>query len=139
MTPVRSGPSFRPTTKGARKAMPDQDELKRLHELEARINRMRQEHEPAPKKVDNHELGQVAWRMVTELVAGLLVGLGVGFGLDRLFGTQPWLLLLFTLLGLVAGIRIVMHTAADLQKRNDVKSEVKAALSAADRRETDRG
>jgi hypothetical protein len=63
-------------------------------------------------------MGQAAWRMVTELVAGLLVGFGIGLGLDALFGTRPWLLVLFTLLGFWAGIRVMMRTARELQQRS---------------------
>lgn len=33
----------------------------------------------------------MAWRMVTELVAGLAIGFA-GFGLDYLFGTTPFLM-----------------------------------------------
>ena len=52
--------------------------------------------------------------MVTELVAGLLIGFGIGYGLDVLLGTTPILLVLFTLLGFAAGVRVMMRTAAEL-------------------------
>lgn len=37
------------------------------------------------------------------LVAATAIGLAIGYGLDRVFGTNPWLTLVFTLLGIVAG------------------------------------
>ena len=37
------------------------------------------------------------------LVAATAIGLAIGYGLDRLFGTTPWLTLTFTLFGIVAG------------------------------------
>ncbi len=37
------------------------------------------------------------------LVAATAIGLGVGYGLDRLFGTKPWLTLIFLLFGIAAG------------------------------------
>ena len=37
------------------------------------------------------------------LVAATAIGLAIGYGLDRWFGTNPWLTLLFTLFGIVAG------------------------------------
>jgi ATP synthase protein I len=37
------------------------------------------------------------------LVAATAIGLGIGYGLDRLLGTSPWLLLTFTVFGIVAG------------------------------------
>lgn len=37
------------------------------------------------------------------LVAATAIGLAIGVGLDRWFGTNPWLTLTFTLFGIVAG------------------------------------
>ena len=37
------------------------------------------------------------------LVAATAIGLAIGYGLDRAFGTSPWLTLTFTLLGIAAG------------------------------------
>lgn len=37
------------------------------------------------------------------LVAATAIGLLIGYGLDRLFGTEPWLTMVFTVLGIVAG------------------------------------
>lgn len=37
------------------------------------------------------------------LVAATAIGLAIGYGLDRWLGTSPWLTLLFTLFGIVAG------------------------------------
>ncbi len=37
------------------------------------------------------------------LVAATAIGLAIGYGLDRLLGTSPWLTLVFTLLGIIAG------------------------------------
>ena len=45
-----------------------------------------------------------AFRIAAELVSGLLVGLGLGGGLDEWLGTKPWLLILFFFLGAAAGI-----------------------------------
>jgi F0F1-type ATP synthase assembly protein I len=37
------------------------------------------------------------------LVAATAVGLAIGYGLDRWLGTGPWLTMVFTLFGIVAG------------------------------------
>jgi ATP synthase protein I len=95
--------------------MSEPDDLSRLRELEARIARVKAAHEPEPPKPDSHTLAQHGWRMVTELVAGLLIGLGIGWGLDALFGTRPFLLVIFVLLGLAAGVRVMLRTAAEIQ------------------------
>ncbi len=49
----------------------------------------------------------LAMRMGTEMVVATLIGLGMGYGLDRWFGTEPWLLLLFFIFGAIAGFRNV--------------------------------
>jgi ATP synthase protein I len=53
---------------------------------------------------------------ITLVLATFLGGL-MGYGLDRLLGTKPWLLILFTLLGIVAGFvemfRIVIRLSKD--------------------------
>lgn len=44
------------------------------------------------------------------------IGFAIGYALDDVLGTDPWLMVIFTLLGLVAGFRVMMVTAAELQK-----------------------
>lgn len=114
--------------------MPEPDDLERLKALDAKIARLKAAQEPGPPKADGHVLGQHAWRMVTELVAGLLIGLGIGFGLDALFGTRPLFLVLFVLLGLAAGIRVMLRTAQEIQRQS-----MNAAEKSADRGEKERG
>ncbi|MFP4081262.1 MAG: AtpZ/AtpI family protein [Candidatus Aminicenantes bacterium] len=41
--------------------------------------------------------------VVLILPSSIAVGLFLGYLLDKLFGTHPWLLLLFTLLGVASG------------------------------------
>ena len=53
--------------------------------------------------------------MVIELVAGLLIGFGMGYGIDWALGTMPWFLIIFTLLGFVAGIKTMLRSAAEVQ------------------------
>lgn len=40
-----------------------------------------------------------------QLFASVLVGTGLGYGLDRWLDTSPWLLLIFMFLGFGAGLR----------------------------------
>lgn len=46
----------------------------------------------------------LAFRIGTELVAALIVGVGIGLLLDNWLDTAPWFFLLFFLLGSAAGI-----------------------------------
>jgi ATP synthase protein I len=43
-------------------------------------------------------------RIATEFLVGTLVGMAMGFGLDKLCGTAPLFILIFTLLGFGAGM-----------------------------------
>ena len=85
----------------------------RLRDLEARLSRLGGK-PAADLPMAGYDKAHVAWRMVTEIVAGILLGAGIGYGLDWLFGTLPVMLILFILLGFVAGIRVMMRTAAEL-------------------------
>ncbi len=53
----------------------------------------------------------VGLRLSSELVAGVVVGTVLGWGLDRLLSTSPWGLIVFMLLGFVAGVINVMRSA----------------------------
>ncbi len=46
----------------------------------------------------------IGLRVGIELVSALVVGVAIGFGLDRWLGTTPWLLILFIVLGGAAGV-----------------------------------
>jgi len=59
-------------------------------------------------------LGQ-ALRLGIELVAGVAVGAFIGWALDRLFGTAPFLMVVFLGLGAAAGILNVVRTAKRMQ------------------------
>jgi ATP synthase protein I len=51
------------------------------------------------------------FRLSSELVAGVVVGAGLGWSIDRWFGTSPWGLMIFLLLGFAAGVLNVMRSA----------------------------
>jgi ATP synthase protein I len=85
-----------------------------LRSLDAQLKAAR-ERSPTPesrsKKGDGDRSGMaIGLRLSAELIAGLLFGLGVGWLLDRWLGTAPWLLLVFMLLGIAAGIMNVIRT-----------------------------
>ena len=87
-----------------------------LRDLGQRIQSAKESYEFEPKVEDHHSGLQHAWRMVIELVSGMAIGFGLGYGLDVLFGTLPILMIVFTLLGFVAGVRTMLSTAREIQK-----------------------
>lgn len=94
----------------------------RLAELEARIKAARGD-AGADHMEEHYSQAQHAWRMVTELVAGLGIGFGIGYGLDAVLGTSPWLMLVFTILGIIAGVKTMIGTAQELQKKTMAQSD----------------
>ena len=50
-------------------------------------------------------------RIATDILAAMIVGVGVGLLLDGWLGTAPWLLILFFFLGAAAGMLNVYRTA----------------------------
>jgi ATP synthase protein I len=96
--------------------MLEPEERARLDALAKRIEQAKGVKPRTSKVEEHHAAVQAGWRMVIELVTGLLIGFGIGYGLDRLFGTLPIFLVLFTLLGFAAGVRVMMRTAAEMQR-----------------------
>jgi ATP synthase protein I len=65
-----------------------------------------------PKAVSAHKsvgTGQnavnLAMRLGVELVAAMVIAVVIGWGLDRLFHTKPWLMVMMVPVGMVAGLR----------------------------------
>jgi ATP synthase protein I len=57
----------------------------------------------------------LGFRVVSELVAGIVVGGGIGYLLDKWLGTKPFLLILFGLLGTAGGFwNIIRATSLPL-------------------------
>ena len=61
----------------------------------------------------------VGLRLSSELVAGVLAGAALGWGFDRLLSTSPWGLIVFLMLGFIAGVMNVMRTAGVMAKQAD--------------------
>ncbi len=53
----------------------------------------------------------LGFRIAVDLVAALIVGVGIGLLLDIWLGTTPWLLIIFFFLGSAAGMLNVYRTA----------------------------
>ena len=87
-----------------------------LRDLGEKIKSAKRSYENEPKVADHHSGLQHAWRMVIELVSGLAIGFGLGYGLDIVVGTLPIFMIIFTLLGFVAGIRTMLSTAKEVQR-----------------------
>jgi ATP synthase protein I len=92
-----------------------------MEQLEAKIRAAKKAQEPGPRSDEHYSQAQLAWRMVIELVAGLGIGFGMGYGLDVLFGTLPVFMVIFTMLGLAAGVKTMLRSAREIQDKKMAK------------------
>lgn len=59
-----------------------------------------------------------AYRLGSELVAGLLAGAVIGWLLDQWLATKPWLMLVCMLLGFVAGVLNAIRQLKEWNRRS---------------------
>src|SRR5262249_56420439 len=85
----------------------------RLKRLGERLDRKTAEQPSEARPASQTDASALArgFRLSTELVAGVLVGAFIGWVLDRWLGITPWGLIVFLLLGFVAGVLNVMRAA----------------------------
>ncbi len=50
-------------------------------------------------------------RLGVEMVAAMVIAVVVGWGLDKLFHTSPWLMIIMVPVGMVAGLRNLLRAA----------------------------
>ena len=55
-----------------------------------------------------------AMKLSSEFIAGIAVGAGLGWMIDRLAGTSPWGLVVFLLLGFAAGVLNVLRSVGKI-------------------------
>jgi ATP synthase protein I len=103
--------------------VPEPTERDQLKHLEERIEAVKQPQAPKPHMEEHYSQAQLAWRMVIELVAGMVIGFGIGYGLDILFGTQPIFLVLFIFLGFAAGVNVMIRSAREIQAKQEADSQ----------------
>lgn len=85
-----------------------------LADFGARLRKTQQTHlKPASGRGRGTAMG-IAFRLVTEMVAGVFVGAAIGWVLDSWLGTRPWFLLVFFFIGAAAGILNVYRAARQI-------------------------
>ncbi len=94
-----------------------------LEDLDERLRKARGEQDQRePKPSRSRPIGQ-ALRLATEMASALFVGAVLGWFLDKWLGTRPWLLLLFLVLGMAAGMLNAYRTAMRMQDAGDGDDE----------------
>jgi len=97
--------------------MQDRDSPPSLEDLDVRLKKVRGKQEDRVRQAEmlspnlpGSAMG-LAFRVGVELVAGVAVGFGIGYALDRWLGTGPWLMIVFFFLGAAGGMMNVFRAA----------------------------
>jgi ATP synthase protein I len=81
----------------------------RLESLDERLDRMQQAEAAKAAKAPDDPNMRAAQAVIGYLIGGPLGGGLIGWGLDSLFGTKPWLTLLMLFLGFGVGVRNILR------------------------------
>lgn len=96
----------------------------RLRALGKRLDKSRAEREfETATSAESRPGFGMALRLGADFVAGVVVGAAIGWGVDALFGSSPWGLIVFLLLGFAAGLLSVMRTAGLIAKRQGLDDD----------------
>ncbi len=86
----------------------DDERMARLRGSLARARETRKTDQPSrpdrPEKTRSDSGLSLAMRAGSEFVSAVVVGAAIGWGLDRLLGTNPFLLIVFFFIGVAAGV-----------------------------------
>jgi len=89
-----------------------------LDSLSRRIDTAREKIAPPQRQpAGKYQSLSIAWRMVLELVIGCAFGAAIGYAIDDVAGTGPLFLVVFGLLGFAAGIKTMMASAKQMQRK----------------------
>jgi ATP synthase protein I len=93
-----------------------------LGQLDEKLREARAKRREKERGRPNGGLG-VGMRIAVELAAAIGVGTGIGIVLDRWWGTSPWLLIVFFLVGCVAAFLNVYRVAQEFEKDRKARNE----------------
>ena len=97
--------------------MNESSKKENLDQLDKKIEEFKskkEENRPKRLKVQND-----GWRMVIELVTGMVLGVSLGMALDYIVGSEPIFLIVFSLLGFMAGVKTMIATAKKMNETNN--------------------
>ncbi|KXF78425.1 hypothetical protein ATN84_01080 [Paramesorhizobium deserti] len=92
----------------------DLDERRRRLEAElARTGALKKPGAPEERSGSSAGVAQ-AMKLSSEFIAGVLVGAAIGWLIDHFAGTSPWGLIIFLLLGFVAGVLNILRSSGQV-------------------------
>lgn len=92
-------------------AQGDLEKLKNLLPLE-------QEEKKESKYKQNSEISK-GLGIVSQIISGMLVGIALGYGVDTLFGTSPWGMVILIPVGFIAGFVNMVRYLNEEEKKTD--------------------
>ena len=93
--------------------MVDEDKLQKLKE---RIDTAETTNSPPPKQKKQSGAG-FGFKISTEIIAALVVGVGIGLIVDKYLGTKPFGLIIFFIFGAIAGFLNVYRVMRRIEKQ----------------------
>ena len=95
--------------------MKNNDRLPSLDKLQAKIDRIRGKNQDTPDSASDDM--SYAVRLTTDLAAGVIMGVGIGYLIDLFFSTIPLFMILGLFLGGAAGVKNMMRSAKIIDKK----------------------
>ena len=93
--------------------MVDDDKLQKLKE---RIDTAETTNSPPPKQKKQSGAG-FGFKISTEIIAALVVGVGIGLIVDKYLGTKPFGLIIFFIFGAIVGFLNVYRVMRRIEKQ----------------------
>ena len=93
--------------------MVNEDKLKQLKE---RIDTAETSNAPPPKQKKQNGAG-FGFKVSTEIIAALVVGVGIGLIVDKYLDTKPFGLIIFFIFGAIAGFLNVYRVMRRIEKQ----------------------
>ncbi|MDP1723568.1 MAG: AtpZ/AtpI family protein [Alphaproteobacteria bacterium] len=104
-----------------------QDNQNKIAALKEKLKKLQPQKNTRNFYDDDRKMLGIAARIGLEIVIALVVGVGIGYSLDKLFSTKPIFLLLFALFGIAAGVlniyRLVKGNEYGSGYKNDDKKD----------------
>ena len=77
----------------------------------------------APVRAEHEKSSQDGYRLLADLIGGVLAGLGLGWAIDRYAGTEPWGMVGGLLIGMGFSIYLVVRKATKLSAQASSRSK----------------
>ena len=88
----------------------------KLKQLKERIDTAETSNTPLPKQKKQSGAG-FGFKISTEIIAALVVGVGIGLIVDKYLGTKPFGLIIFFIFGAIAGFLNVYRVMRRIEKQ----------------------